>query len=235
MRERIRQHEEYIAYLISQSATADLDTLLDAEGINCYAAARLLTHQDFYRQYYAPGRIYNLKYGTGKFVQHELSAEFINECIMRDNLALNQPCTRVNFSDIDPNDGYHYFGLCKMKLFGTVSVASLNKILTQNQQWHFIFRLPTGNWLHKPGYEQPIDIIEWEEYGNRFKFDGHMSLQLPQAGSLHKSDFKVIEKLFEFDETGKSNFLIPVEATCFENYFYRMDNKYELIIPKDCM
>ncbi len=204
MKKRTRINMLYTAHLISNSVTTDLDTILDAENINCYAAARMLTYPDKNRLYYSPGRIYNLRNGgNGRFLTMELDdLEFIHKCIMLDSIALNQSCTRINsFHDIYEYDGYHYFALCKSKI---VLPKYVN--LQSKEDWHFIFRLPGGVWLHKPGFEQSIDAIDWVEEGKCF-------------------ESTAFSPLF--------NFSLPVEVTCFENMFYRLDNKYALGLPRD--
>lgn len=199
MKERTLINKRYIAYLISNSITTDLDTLLDAKNINCYAAARMLTYPDVYRQYYAPGRIYNLQNG-GNFVRNDLDLEFIHHSIMLDSITLNQSYTRVRFEEIDNSDGYHYFGFCKSQI---VLPKQVHK--KAPAEWHFIFRLPTGIWLHKPG-SQSINAIDWIEKGKYFQSKAY-------------SPFV--------------SFSLPVDIICFENMFYRLDNKYELSLPED--
>lgn len=203
MKERTLINKQYIAYLISKSVTHDLDTLLNATSINCYAAARMLTYPDAHRQYYSPGRLYNLyNGGSGRFLTREISdLEFVHQCIMLDSMALNQPCTRVTFEQIAENDGYHYFGFCKSQI---VLPRQVN--LKQSDDWHFIFRLPTGLWLHKPGFDQSIDVIDWIEEGKFFASTAYSDLV---------------------------SFSLPVKVTCFRNMFYRLDNQYELSLPKN--
>lgn len=206
MKERTRLHERYISQLIAESVTTNLDKLIDAENINCYAAARMLTYPDPHKQYYAPGRIYQLQKGFGNFVKDEINPSFIHKCIMMDSKTLNQPCTRVAFSEIVPEDGYHYFGICHNRLvIKDVKNPTLRKLINQAKGWHFIFRLPTGNWLHKPGFEEPIECIDWEVYGKKF-FSTAYNQHFPYG--------------------------LPVEITVCEDYFYRLDNKYKLSVPE---
>lgn len=210
MKERTRLHEMFIAHLISESITTDLDTLIDAECINCYAAARMLTYPDSYKQYYMPGRIYNLMYGAGNFAQkYEKNPMLIHQYIMADSQALNQPCTKVCFNDIDPYDEYHYFGICKLRLLNSPKFDYIpEQILRKHEDWHFIFRLPTGIWLHKPGYKNPVELIEWDIYGKSF------------YSYCYNSYLKVE---------------LPIKITCFENFFYRLDKKYELSLPEEVL
>lgn len=211
MIKRKRIHEKHLVNLIANSKAQTLTEFCDAEFINCYAAARLLTYQDKHHQYYTPGMLYNLAFGSGNFLRSETSPSFIDECVRRDNLALNQPCTRVNFEDIDPNDGFHYFGITKFHLCPSkITEPSFNSLLKNvndvkmmKSNWHFIFRLSTGNWLHKPNWEYPLEPIQWTDYGKRFFFD----TQDPTFGII-----------------------VPAEVECFPNYFYRIDKDWSLSI-----
>lgn len=205
MKERRRIHETYLANLIAESYTTSLCKWSAFIGINCYAFARRLTYSDTNHQYYTPGMIYNLKYGTGDFVEQEIDPDFIDDCINRDSIALNQPCTRVSFSEIDEDDEFYYFGIAKFHLRPLKSTNPLlQKYLDETmmtESWHFICRTPSGLWLHKPNWIQPFEIINWETYGKNFYF-------------------------FSFNKI--FNNMFPVECTCFENYFYRVENNYDL-------
>ena len=205
MLERKRIHEQYLAHLISNSQAKTLTEFCSAKNINCYAAARLLTYPDSHRIFYSPGMIYNLKFGSGDFVKKELSPRFIHECIMRDNKVLNQKCTRVHFDEIKPNDGYHYFGITKYHLCPSkVTEPSFKKLFrnvndeaAMGSSWHFIFRLSTGNWIHKPSWEHCLEPIKWTDYGKLFYFN-------------------VFNSTFGIE--------VPTEVTCFQDYFYRVED-----------
>lgn len=215
MKERKTIHKRYIAWLITESKTNNLETLSDAMYINCYATSRLLTYPDRNKRYYSPGRIYNLKYGQGEFTKKELDPYFMDKGIMRDSQVLNQPCTRVNFEDIEECDGYHYFGICKFHICPSkVTNSTLREMLKHvddskmEAKWHFIFRLSTGNWLHKPNFEEPIDVIDWKVYGENFIFNTY-------------------NKVFGVE--------VPVEAVCFREFFYRIDQKFDLFLGSDLL
>ncbi len=203
MKERKALNKRYLSHLITQSKTHDLDKLLRSKNINCYAAARLLTYPDRNKSYYAPGRIYNLEHGNGNFVRDNLDPNFIDECIMRDSKTLYQPCTRVNFDKIRKDDIHHYFGICKFHICPSrISDPLMHRYLKDvddsimEEQWHFIFRLSNGTWLHKPSFEEPIESIQWDIYGKTF------------TSYSYNHIFGI---------------LVPKEYRCFQEFFYRID------------
>lgn len=191
LEERKRKNEEHIADLIAASFCDELYDLKNAQNINCYAAARGLIYPDTYRQYYSPGVIHRLKFGTGPIVINEWDPAFIDKCIELDNIALNQPCVRVNFNEIDELDGNYYFAITD---FHTLPNGN-------DHHWHFIFRTPSGLWLHKPNWIESLQLINWQEYGNTFKFCTTSFLP----------------------DTLVPDVLISCEGICFPDYFYKME------------
>lgn len=203
--------EAYLASLIASSYTTTSKTWASANDINCYAFARRLTYPDKNRIYYAPGMIYRLKFGKGKVVDTELNPHFIDECIERDSIALEQPCTRVPFDEIQEDDGRYYFGIAKYYMCPSkIKDPALHSILkdvddekSSSHVWHFICRTPSGLWLHKPNWEQPAEEIEeWESYGKSFMFLGY--------------------------NTAFGGLYVPTRCICFEDFFYRVENNYSL-------
>ena len=218
MQKRRRIHEWYIAFLIKNSYTKNTNLSVDEQkGLNCYAYARNLTYPDPFHEYYAPGRIYNLKFGSGRVIKKELKPSLIDECVVRDSVALNQKCTRVSFDEIDENDGKHYFAIvkfhiCPSKLdpacFGNLGDLSkdllkdllkdVNDEVVGSYSWHFIARTSEGKWMHKPDWIMPVEEIKWEEYGKTFFFPSYNSAFgggiIPARGILER------EYIYRIDE-----------------------------------
>lgn len=201
MRERIRQHELYLLELIKNSCTSDIDVLKKSPFINCYAFARQLTYPDYNRNYYFPGMLYRLKYGTGDSMvtqsaqSSNYTDSFIKACIMRDNIALEQECIQVQFDEIDSNDGYKYFAVAKFTLCPVIYKGRTVQFATGNQDWHFICRTADGVWRHKPNFFQPVINVVWNEYGKTFEYLSHSQ---------------------------KLDIDVPAKAVCYENLFFRM-------------
>ena len=208
MQKRRRIHEWYIAFLIKNSYTQQNTNLSvdEQEGLNCYAYARKLNYKDNFHEYYAPGRIYNLKFGSGRVIKKELNPSLIDECVKRDSVALNQKCTRITFDEIDENDGKHHFAIvkfhiCPSKLdsayFGDL-LKEVNDEVVGSYSWHFIARTSEGKWMHKPDWVMPVEEIKWEEYGKTFFFPSYNNafggLVIPARGILEREFIYRIEE-----------------------------------------
>lgn len=189
-----KEKQRYIVNLIANSFFDDMHKWIHQIDINCYAFARGLTFPDPHHQFYSPGKIHYMKFGSGAFVRNEHELEFINECILRDNIALGQNCERVSFNTIKENDGNFYFA------------TTFFHMQTQPyiKYWHFICRTPSGLWLHKPNWFQSAQAINWLTYGQTFNFE---SLAID----------------ISCDPKQASNLLVPCEGVCFENYFYKLE------------
>lgn len=147
--------------LIAESFVDDLYDWIHSQDINCYAFARGLTYPDPAHKYYAPGKIYNLKFGVEEaYVRDEYNPEFIDKCIAKDTFALNQNCKRVSFDQIKDDDGYFYFGITDFHVLGA----------EDDHHWHFICRTETGLWLHKPNWYQDAFGVDWIKFGKTFRF-----------------------------------------------------------------
>lgn len=208
---RKRMCEVYLASLIASSYATTSKDWASANDINCYGFARRLTYPDKHRIYYSPGMIYRLKFGQGSIVDKEVEPNFIHSCITRDNIALEQPCTRVSFNEIHEGDGQYYFGIAKYHMCPSqIEDPLLHSILKDVKDeevtsyfWHFICRTPSGIWLHKPNWEQPAEEIEeWENFGKSFMFLNY--------------------------NTAFGGLYVPSRCICFEDFFYRVENNYAL-------
>lgn len=209
-KKRKRMCEIYLANLIAESYTTEIRKWVAAEDINCYAFSRRLTYPNKYQDIYTPGMIYKLKFGSGEITHTELDPHFINACIMRDSIALNQPCTRVSFDEIREDDGYYYFGLAEFYICPSkITDERLHYYLkdvddekTVTHEWHFICRTPYGIWVHKPNWKQASEEIEWEVYGKSFVFSSY--------------------------NTAFGGLYVPARGICFDQFFYRVENNYAL-------
>ena len=188
------EKQRHIANLISKSFFDDMYDWTHQTNINCYAFARGLTFPDPHHQFYSPGKIHYMKFGSGTFVKNEHDPKFINECIMRDTIALGQNCNRVSFSAIKEDDGNFYFA------------TTMFHMDTQpyEKHWHFICRTPSGLWLHKPNWIQSAQDVNWLTYGKSFKF-------------------KTVAIDISCNPQQASNLLVPCEGVCFQNYFYKLE------------
>lgn len=211
MKERKRICENYLATLVANSYATTTKKWLSESNINCYAFARRLTYPDKFKQIYSPGMIYRLKFGSGDIVTSELSPDFIDSCINRDSIALEQPCRRVSFDEIKNDDGRYYFGIAKFHMCPSkIADSKLHSYLkdvddekVSRHLWHFICRTPSGIWVHKPNWEQPAEEIEeWETYGQSFMFSAY--------------------------NTAFGGLYVPSRCICFKDYFYRVENNYTL-------
>lgn len=211
MIKRRRMCEAYLATLIENSYATTARKWSSCKNINCYAFARRLTYPDRHQEFYTPGMIYRLKFGTGDVVHDQIDPNFISNCVMRDSIALNQSCTQVNFAEIDENDGRYYFGLvkfhiCPSKITNPTLHHYLKDVddeLSTTCQWHFICRTPAGIWLHKPNWFQDVEEIEWEIYGKVFNF-------LDYNGAF-------------------GGLYVPTKGITFDAFFYRVENNYALL------
>lgn len=183
--ERKRKNEEHLANLIAESTYEDFYDLKSAEHINCYAASMGFTYPDPYHQFYSPGIIHKLKVGVGPFVTNEYDPSFVDTCLQLDNIALNRKCERVNFQDINDDDMKYY-----------IAITNFTSLHKSDHHLHFIFRTPNNLWLHKPNWIDPIQLINWGEYGKTFHFNSSCALTDAQ---------------------------IPCEGNCFPEFFYAME------------
>lgn len=160
--------------------------------INCYGFARGLTYPDLKHELYAPGKLHNLKFGTGEYVHNEYDPSFIDKCVKRDSIALGQNCEQVTFDSIKEDDGNFYFAITD---FHVIPLGD------KDHHWHFICRTQSGMWLHKPNWYQSVQSVNWIEYGKSFVFDTITQ----ELGSLQKCPISV-----------------HCEAKCFNNFFYKV-------------
>ena len=193
--EKQRIDGEKIVNLIANSFFEDMYSWTQAKAINCYAFARGLTCPDVKNQIYTPGRLYRLKFGHGPEVNWKCDPYLIDKCISNDSLALNQHCERVSFSSIKEDDCNFYFAITEFHVLNSPA----------DHHWHFICRTPNGLWLHKPDWFLAAELVNWIEYGKTFQFN--------TVGRELGSSFT------ECDES----VLIPCEAVCFENFFYKLE------------
>lgn len=189
------EKQRYIANSIANSFFDDMHDWILEMDINCYGFARGLTFPDSQHQFYSPGKIYHMKFGTGNFIRNEHDPRVIDKYVMRDSLALGQKCERVSFNTIKEDDGNFYFAITNFHMLEHPDV----------NHWHFICRTPSGIWLHKPNWIQTAKTVNWLTYGKSFQFET-VAIDISQC-IQHKS----------------SNFLVPCEGVCFENYFYRLE------------
>lgn len=169
---------------------------IHSTNINCYGFARGLTYPDLKQQFYAPGKLFNIKFGFGEFARTEYTPPIIDKYIMRDSFALEQNVERISFDNINENDGNFYFALTDF------SIIPLGK---NDHHWHFICRTQSGIWLHKPNWYQPVQKVNWSQYGKTFHFDTITQ----QVGSRNNPESNPI--------------FLPCEGKCFKDYFYKID------------
>ncbi len=194
LQEKQRLFEEHIADLIADSFFENMYDWTHTPDLNCYAFARGLTYPDSKHQFYAPGKIYQMKFGYGNVLQNECNPRFIDKCIENDSIALKQNCQRVSFSDIKEDDVNFYFAITKFHL----------PSLPNEYHWHFICRTPSGLWLHKPNWFSNVQFINWIEYGKSFFFSA-TPLEVDKMLVHPSSDW------------------VQYEGFCFENYFYKLE------------
>ena len=202
MEEGKRIDGQHLIKLISDSKTSDLSKLKTTDHINCYAFARHLTYPDPCQEFYIPGTLFHIKNGYGDCIDNfDVDPNFIDECIQNDSKAIGQTITRMSIDEIQ-NDGHYYFGIAKFTLaLHKSDDPAIRRFSNLNDSqriylWHFIVREPSGIWLHKPNYIQPVEKIKWEEYGKSF----------------FANVYNYVLEAYT-----------PCEYTCFSDFFYRVE------------
>ena len=189
--ERKRKNVEHLADLIANSFSEELCDLKAALDVNSYGASMGFTYPDSHHNYYTPGMIHHLKVGVGPYVTTEYDPNFVDKCFQLDNIVLKRLYRRVNFKDIRDDDMVYYIGIADFTSLPDKSDHHL----------HFIWRTPSGLWLHKPSWVESIQLINWTDYGKTFHFCIDSKLVSPAQKPLRST----------------------CDGTCFQEFFYAIE------------
>lgn len=193
-KKEIRKNEELLTKIL-KSSYESLYELKSAQEINSYAACLGFTYPDVQHEYYTPGVFNRLKNGTGPVVTSETDLFLVAQCFQLDMKALNFKYEHVNPSEIKYDDGKYYIG---------ISTFHSIKSQTISERLDFVFRTENDLWLHKPGWIDSIQSINWIKELETFEF-----VKTCATPSLFPTYLKLFPK--------------TCRGICFPDFFYAIE------------